>query len=126
VAEVDVALAVKSILEPSSPPHIEIFVATDLSFRDFFRSNSPAALRNLSANRDQARGSPGQGSISKDGRAPIGVMDLDLLDDANERRGGKFANVLEGNLTDQKSTSAPLNALRFPRSAAYQHRQGQS
>jgi hypothetical protein len=126
VAEVDVAPAVKSILEPSSPPHIEIFVATDRYFQYFFRSNSPAGLKNLSANRDQARGSPGQGSISKDGRAPIGVMDLDLLDDANERRGGKFANVLEGNLTDQKSTSAPLNALRFPRSAAYQHRQGQS
>ena len=40
-------------------------------------------------------------------------MDLDLLDDANERCGGKFANVLEGNLTDQKSISAPLNALRL-------------
>ena len=112
MAEVDVAPAVKSILEPRSPPHIEIFVATDRCFHDFFRSNSPAALKNLSANRHQARGSSGQGSISKDGRHPIGVMDLDLLDDANERCGGKFANVLEGNLTDQKSTSNLLKNLR--------------
>jgi hypothetical protein len=40
-------------------------------------------------------------------------LDLDLPDDADERCGGKFANVLEANLTDQRSVSAPLNALRL-------------
>ena len=105
MAEVDVALAVKSVLEPSSPPHIEIFVATDRCFHYFFRSNSPAALKNLTANRDQARGSPAQGSISNDGCDPLNVPDHDLIDDAEECCGGKFANVFEGNLT---TTSNPL------------------
>jgi hypothetical protein len=100
VAEVDVAPAVKSILELGSPPHIEILLTINLSFRDFLPSNSAAALKDLAADRDQARGSPRQGSIRKDGRDPLSVSDDDLIDDADELCGGKLSNVLEGNLTN--------------------------
>src|SRR5262245_42121049 len=56
VTEVDVPAVLKPILEPSSPIHIEIPVATNLGFRDFPWGNPSASLRDLGANRDQAGG----------------------------------------------------------------------
>jgi hypothetical protein len=52
VAEIDVALAVKAILELGSPPHVGILLAINLSFGDFLRSNTFAALKDLAADRD--------------------------------------------------------------------------
>jgi hypothetical protein len=113
VAEVDVAGDAKAVLELSPAPHIEIYIAIDLGLLDLTPRNSRAALTSLRA--DWNYDFLGREiSVSQLGSDPCVVVDLDLLYDAEELCGRKFANVLENYLADESlSVAGPINALRL-------------